>query len=235
LKPAEDPKILISDANCGGAATQPLKSSGTGLIVSNGLQFVVVRIGKQQLARADQNAEQDPTTNGTARSLDVQEAMTEADYGEAYVNDFPETLRILMSRGMNYSTAEELCEWAWVRGWERRSQLRDRRKLRSWIITIALNRHREMYRREVELACANSVTCELNLDARIDVSTLLQLCTEENRNLLQGQLEGLSIKELSQINKITVAAAYKRCERALAWLRSAVLKTGGRQRLNGHI
>lgn len=237
MKPAEDPKTLIADANCEDAATWRLKSSGTSLMFGNGPQFVLVRVSKQQLARADESAEQDPPTDGAARCLDVQKGMTEADYGEAYVQGYPETMRILLSRGMNYSTAEEVCQWAWVRGWERRSQLRDPRNLRSWIIQIALNHHREMCRRKVELvelACANSVACELNLDARIDVSTLLQLCTEEDRSLLQGQLEGLSIKELGRAHRTTGGAIYKRRQRALEPLRSAVIKTGGRPRQNGN-
>jgi DNA-directed RNA polymerase specialized sigma24 family protein len=223
--------------NCEATATPRLESSGTSLIFGNGPQFVLVRVSKKQLARDEERAEQDPLTDGSARSLDVQKVMKEADYGEAYVRQFPETIRILLNKakGMNYSRAEELCDWAWVRGWERRSQLRDPQKLRSWIITIALNHHREICGREVELACANSVACELKLDARIDVSRLLQLCREEDRSLLQGQLEGLNIKELSRINGITVEAAYKRLQRVRKSLRSAVLRTGGRPRRNGKI
>ncbi|MBI1353459.1 MAG: hypothetical protein GC160_03870 [Acidobacteria bacterium] len=60
-------------------------------------------------------------------------------FAAAYGRGYSLTLRFLTSRGVSGTTAEELAQAAWARGWERRKQLHALDALQVWINRIALN------------------------------------------------------------------------------------------------
>lgn len=74
--------------------------------------------------------------------------MTTDEYGSAYKNGYVLTARLLVGRGLSWDGARETAQAAWVRGWEKRSQLRDVNMVVTWINTIALNIYRSDLRRE---------------------------------------------------------------------------------------
>ena len=85
--------------------------------------------------------------------------MTIEEYGSAYKNGYARTTRLLVTRGLSWDDAQETAQAAWVKGWEKRGQLRDSTTVLKWINTIALNMYRSSLRREPflqelpELAC----------------------------------------------------------------------------------
>src|SRR6202051_5291969 len=74
--------------------------------------------------------------------------MTCEEYGSAYKRGYNLTVRFLVSRGLTYDAAQETAQAAWVKGWERLSQLRDSNMVLTWMNSIALNIHRSCMRRE---------------------------------------------------------------------------------------
>jgi DNA-directed RNA polymerase specialized sigma24 family protein len=230
-----EPKILVGEPNHRSVPIRRLKSRRPNPTCGDNSQCLITRETQQGAARGAGNHQHASPAPDALRFCDVNNVMTEAEYGQAYLKEFTYTVRILLSCGMNFDMAEELCQWAWVRGWERREQLRNHRNLRQWILKIALNRRRDTYRRDEELRCVSFPSYELNIDSAIDLSTLLQHSTPEERSLLEGQLEGWSTEELSRLYGITKAAAYKRLQRGRKALRSVIDNPGVRRRQNGKI
>src|SRR5690349_19614029 len=74
--------------------------------------------------------------------------MTREEYGDIYQSAHIRTVRFLMSKGASSTIAADVAQSAWLRGWERLSQLRDPRMLLTWINTIALNEYRRQMARE---------------------------------------------------------------------------------------
>ena len=74
--------------------------------------------------------------------------MTKEGYGQAYQRGFELTVRFLLSRGVQRDNAREVAQAAWVRAWERLSQLRDDNLVVTWVNTIALNVYRGLIRKD---------------------------------------------------------------------------------------
>jgi hypothetical protein len=65
---------------------------------------------------------EDQEASGKRRKLHL--IMTTEEYGIAYKKGYIRTIRFLVRQGMSWDCAKELAQAAWVRGWERRRQLR---------------------------------------------------------------------------------------------------------------
>jgi DNA-directed RNA polymerase specialized sigma24 family protein len=76
--------------------------------------------------------------------------MNAEEYGQC-LQGYIRTTRLLVSQGMSWDGAQEMAQAAWVRGWERRGQLRETIMVTTWINTIALNMYRSDLRRELLL------------------------------------------------------------------------------------
>ena len=142
--------------------------------------------------------------------------MTSEEYGKAYERGFERTVRFLVSRGLSSESAEETAQNAWVRGWEKVSQLRDPRVLATWMNTIALNMHRTSLRRQPflqgVLETYNSPATNL---AAIDIKGILRTCKENDRLVLQRHyIEGYTVREIAAAHGWTETAVRIRLLRA---------------------
>jgi DNA-directed RNA polymerase specialized sigma24 family protein len=142
--------------------------------------------------------------------------MTREEYGQAYERGFDLTVRFLLSRGAYPSDkATDAAQAAWTRGWEKLSQLRDPRLVLTWVSTIALNVYRRRLRREPLLLTLRDVKSKPGINtAAIDVSRILKSCRPPDRKLLEQQLSGVTVEEMSQQCGVTETAVRIRLLRA---------------------
>ena len=126
--------------------------------------------------------------------------LTRDDYARAYQDGYSKTVRFLASTGAPLELAEEVAQAAWVRGWERLSQLRHVQALTFWINSIAKNLLRSNFRKQqmsVELLETTLVANPLESEP-IDAHRMFDGCTETEKELLQlYYLEGYTSQELS--------------------------------------
>jgi DNA-directed RNA polymerase specialized sigma24 family protein len=142
--------------------------------------------------------------------------MTTEEYGSAYKKGYTLTTRLLLARGMSWDGAQETAQAAWVRGWEKRSQLRDSKTIVKWINTIALNMYRTSIRREPFLEELPELAAppERHL-AAIDVQLILQTCKETDRIVLQSYyLEDHRTEEIARAEGSSATAVRLRLLRA---------------------
>ncbi|MCU1335673.1 MAG: polymerase sigma factor [Bryobacterales bacterium] len=159
--------------------------------------------------------------------------MTRERYGRAYEKGLDGTVRFLLSRGVLRDTAVDIAQSAWLRGWERLDQLRDERILATWVNTIALNYFRKLIRyerRHQGLQETPDRTAALNW-AAIDVSRILSGCKARDRALLEAQLEGVTVKELSSRTGASPTAIRIRLLRARRAARD-IARQAARKRLS---
>jgi DNA-directed RNA polymerase specialized sigma24 family protein len=117
---------------------------------------------------------------------------------------------------VNRDTAIDVAQGAWLRGWERLDQLRDESVLVTWVNTIALNQFRKTVRRDQRHEALRDVPYPkpaLNW-AAIDLSRILSRCRSRDRVLLKAQLEGVTVKELSERSGASAIAMRLRLYRA---------------------
>lgn len=141
--------------------------------------------------------------------------MTGENYGQAYQRGFRSTLRFLRSRGVGRDVADDLAQAAWVKGWERLSQLRDESMVTTWVNAIAINLYRGFLRREKPTTDLTDfpAPAEVNL-AAIDMVRILKFCTPRDRALLELQMQGATAGEIAQKHGVTVTAIRIRLLRA---------------------
>jgi DNA-directed RNA polymerase specialized sigma24 family protein len=150
--------------------------------------------------------------------------MTTEEYGSAYRKGFILTTRLLATRGLTWDCAQETAQAAWVKGWEKRGQLRDSKMVVRWINTIALNIHRTSLRREPFLQELPELEAppERHL-AAIDVQLILQTCKKTDRIVLQSYyLEDHRTEEIARAQGSSETAVRLRLLRAR---RRALAKT----------
>lgn len=112
--------------------------------------------------------------------------MNTTEYGKAFEEGFPKTVRFLMSRGADPESAEETAQAAWTRGWSRRRQLRDPSCVGTWVNSIAMNLFRNSHRTSKR----NQVLTDLPASpgstlAGLDAAKVLNSCRQKDRSLLQ--------------------------------------------------
>ncbi len=150
--------------------------------------------------------------------------MTTDEYGSAYEKGYVLTARLLVRRGLPWDGAQEMAQAAWVKGWEKRDQLRDSKMVVRWINTIALNIFRANLRREPFLEKLPELAAppEKHL-ATIDVQLILRICKKTDRIVLQNfYLEDQRIEEIARAQVSSVMAVRIRLLRAR---RRALAKT----------
>ena len=128
--------------------------------------------------------------------------MTRDEFGAAYQRSFRNTVGYLLARGLSADSAHEIAQAAWVRGWERLSQLRDSRTLPMWLNRVALNLYRTSLR---GIPAFQELTPleqgpDLNL-AAIDAAAILRKCKRHDRKMLRDfYLKGLHLSEIAKRN-----------------------------------
>jgi RNA polymerase sigma-70 factor (ECF subfamily) len=158
--------------------------------------------------------------------------MTQSEYGTAYQDGCNRTVRFLLSRGLSEDAARETAQAAWVRGWERRAQIRDEQKTLTWVNSIALNLYRSQLRREQKREPMREISAppRVSLDA-IDACLMLDRCRRSDRDLMAGRyLFGYEIHELARDQGCTETAVRVRLMRARRHMRRLF---EGNQRFHG--
>lgn len=151
--------------------------------------------------------------------------MTREQYGQAYQHGFDRTVRFLLSRGAHGDRAHDVAQGAWMKGWERLSQLRDEERLPTWVNTIALNMYRSALRREPEYQELSDVSVGVGINlAAIDVARILTICRPTDRSLLVQYMHGLTLREIARRLDITETAVRIRLFRARRAARAGVEK-----------
>ena len=150
--------------------------------------------------------------------------MTREEYGDIYQTGRDRTIRFLLSRVAAPGLAPDIAQSAWLRGWERLSQLRDPQMIVTWINSIALNQYRRVIRSErVHQQLQQAVLGNTCLDlAAIDVARILRTCRPPDRALLEAQMEGVTAKEMAREQGITETAVRIRFLRARRSARRAL-------------
>ena len=150
--------------------------------------------------------------------------MTREEYGEIYQAARERTIRFLLSRGVAPGLAPDIAQSAWLRGWERLSQLRDPQMIVPWVNSVALNQYRRVIRSErlhQELQQTAQGKTSLNL-AAIDVAQILRACRPPERQLLEAQMRGVTAKEIAREQGLTETAVRIRFLRARRSARRAL-------------
>lgn len=126
--------------------------------------------------------------------------MTQQEFGQAYEKGFSKTMQFLMSTGIPEERAEEAAQAGWVRGWERRDQLRQPAKIVSWVNKISLNFFRNVLRRERPTDESSGLVALPSVSARtLDVRRVLEKCDAADRRLLTDYyLSGYTSGEISR-------------------------------------
>jgi RNA polymerase sigma factor (sigma-70 family) len=149
--------------------------------------------------------------------------MTREGYGQAYQEGLNRTVRFLLSRGAKQDSAADIAQSAWLHGWERLSQLRDERRIVTWVNTIALNQYRRAIQREhLHQPLGEVVYGESSLNwAAIDLSRILRFCRPQDRMLLEAQLGGRTAQEIARERGVSQTAIRIRLLRARRAARKA--------------
>lgn len=144
-------------------------------------------------------------------------------YGNAYRDGYDLTKRFLLSRGVPSESAEEAAQAAWVRGWERRDNLRNPDRVVTWINSIALNLFRNRLRKEKlhdELKEVPDAAEVKSPSISVDVSRELARCKPSDRKLLrQRYVEGYTSTELAELwdcKPVAIRVRLLRARRKLA-------------------
>jgi RNA polymerase sigma-70 factor, ECF subfamily len=143
--------------------------------------------------------------------------MTQEGYGQAYQQGFGRTVRLLRSRGASMDHAEDVAQAAWLRGWQKRDQLRDARLIATWVNAIALNYHRRRSRDEARYqALPNSEPRgHIGIDlAPLDAAKILKFCVPRDRMLFEQELNGLTTMEIARNQGVSATAIRIRLSRA---------------------
>jgi RNA polymerase sigma factor (sigma-70 family) len=151
-----------------------------------------------------QRTGKDPGANETAKQF----TMTQEQYADAYSGAFDRTVRFLVSRGVSSDSAEEAAQAAWARGWERRTQLRDPKRLVTWVNAIALNLFRNGCRRRETSELPSDIPVPPQTSPRaIDLRRVIEKCTPAEQEMLQKHyLGGYTSKELAAQADCTATA-----------------------------
>ncbi len=137
-------------------------------------------------------------------------------FGDVYKAGMPRTIRFLLSMGFKQDLVIDLAQGAWIRAWERLSQLRNESNIVSWVNRIALNEGRRdlrYARRHVAFESSHHQTTTLNV-AAIDLAKVLELCEPADREILEAQLHGTSGFEFAEKKGISETAMRLRNLRA---------------------
>jgi DNA-directed RNA polymerase specialized sigma24 family protein len=145
--------------------------------------------------------------------------MTQEAYGQAYRVGFRKTVGLLRSRGASSDSAEDLAQAAWVRGWQKREQLRDDRLVVTWVNTIALNYHRGKIKNEARFEALPDLCGNIGIDlAPLEANRILKFCRAPDRELFEQQLSGLTTKEIASqqgVSETSIRIRFSRARRAV--------------------
>jgi RNA polymerase sigma factor (sigma-70 family) len=151
--------------------------------------------------------------------------MTRADFGTAYEANYANTVRGLIARGLHRDDAMEIAQYAWAKGWERLSQLRDDNKIGAWVWMIAVHQANDLIEkrtraREVCLEEQAIGSDGANLIDQLDVMRAIHSCAPRLRTIVkQLYLDGCTQRELACSSGRSIASIRGQAYRARRALR----------------
>jgi DNA-directed RNA polymerase specialized sigma24 family protein len=147
--------------------------------------------------------------------------LSRQSFGEAYEQGSTRTVNFLMSKGFPEDEAREAAQAAWVRGWERRYQIRKPEKVLPWVNTIALNLGRTQLRKQLSMQpFEDQATKAPDLTVAADLEKMLGECRKKDRLLLTRRyLLGWGIDDLARHLDCTNRSIRVRLHRARKALR----------------
>jgi len=149
--------------------------------------------------------------------------MTQDGYGQAYQKGYSKTIRVLRSRGASPDHAEDVAQWAWMRGWQKLGQLKDDGMVVSWVNAIAINCHRRVGQQEARFQSLPDLCGHIGVDsAPLDTAKILDSCRPEDRALFEQQLGGMTTPEIAKKQGVSAAAIRLRFFRARRAARASV-------------
>jgi DNA-directed RNA polymerase specialized sigma24 family protein len=149
------------------------------------------------------------------------EKLTAESFARAYERGSVQTVNFLISKGFPEDEARDAAQAAWVRGWERRHQIREPERVLRWINTIALNLGRTQMRKlNAMQEFEDYATSMPDPTAAIDVAKLLRESRSKDRTLLiRRHLLEWGIDDLARELECSNRAVRVRLHRACKCLR----------------
>jgi len=165
--------------------------------------------------------------------------MTRERYGDVYSNGgYLQTVRFLQAQGVNSDMAREIAQAAWVRGWERHSQLNVEGRVVEWVNSIARNQFVSTLRHErnlCPLSAANdrTVSPAVNL-AVIELNHALRMCTNRQQELLENvYVLGYSNSDLAKRSGQSLGSVHSKLSRARRAVRKYMSHAGSNTTVDG--
>ena len=148
--------------------------------------------------------------------------MSQEQYGEAFRQGYPLTLRFLLSRGAAADIAEEMAQAAWAKGWECRAQLQRPHMIGAWVNSIAKNMLKNRLRSEQRLEALTEASQSDGMTAMsVDMKAILNRCGERDSAILRSfYVEGYTTEEIATKVGLTPVAVRVRMLRLRNALRT---------------
>ncbi|MBL8213985.1 MAG: sigma-70 family RNA polymerase sigma factor [Bryobacterales bacterium] len=148
--------------------------------------------------------------------------MSQEQYGEAFRQGYPLTLRFLLSRGAAADIAEEMAQAAWAKGWECRAQLQRPHMIGAWVNSIAKNMLKNRLRSEQRLEALTEASQSDGITAMsVDMKSILNRCGERDSAILRSfYVEGYTTEEIATKVGLTPVAVRVRMLRLRNALRT---------------
>lgn len=136
--------------------------------------------------------------------------MNADQYAAAYEESFHTAVRFFQSRGVPRDDAMECVQAAWVRGWQKKQQLRKPAAILPWIISIGRNLRNNRLRQERPPQATAISRAATSLTDHVEAQQILSRAKPEDRLLLESfYFEGLTADEIA--GPEGVSAATVRC------------------------
>lgn len=160
--------------------------------------------------------------------------VTSEAFAAAYKKGFILTVRFLISRGLDFDTAQEMAQATWVKAWEKIDQLQEEEMIQTWVISIAINVHLTQFRSErrhpLEEIIQHPWFCP-NFEIKTEVE---ELVTPSERAILRARyIEEHSIKEVALATGTTISAIKSRTLRSCIRIKNTLAARSREQTHHG--
>ena len=155
----------------------------------------------------------------------MEPTITRKEFGNRYERGRMQTVKFLISRGLREEEAKEKAQAAWAKGWERRYQIKNKKKTLAWINTIALNLYRSSFPRDSRYLSFREHPTSPKVDiAAFDLHRKLDQCRDIEKEILELRyFAGFNIKDLAKRYGCAESAMRVRLLRARRSLRAKYL------------
>ena len=141
--------------------------------------------------------------------------------------------RFFCHRGMDYEMAEDMAQDIFVRVWQKRNSLNPEKSIKSYLYQAAANEVgmylrkksvRDAHAQEVQYQHSNIHHTPADFDQKEFIEKTIQSLPETLRNVfVYHRYDGLSYKEIAQIEGVSVKTVESRMSKALKYLRKELL------------